>query len=101
MVDEPQGNYKDLSKYYSASKCCVLGSLIEGKNRFISESQSCDVPIIVFKDFNKYSRGDFPVFFGNAGATDFFGQTFGNCTGVKLVRLKFAVTNLFDGVRSR
>lgn len=60
-------DYKDLSKYYSASKCCVLGSLIEGKNRFISESQSCDVPIIVFKDFNKYTRGDFPVFFGNAG----------------------------------
>ena len=59
--------YKDLSRFYSSSKCAVLGSLIEGKNRFISEALSCDTPIIVFKDFNKYTRGDFPVFFGNSG----------------------------------
>lgn len=59
--------YKHLSKYYSAAKCCVLGSLIEGKNRFISEAQSCNTPIVVFKDFNKYARGKFPIFFGNSG----------------------------------
>ena len=28
---------------------------------------SCNTPIIVFKDFNKYSRGDYPIFFGNSG----------------------------------
>ena len=64
---EPYIDYKDLSKYYSSSRCAVLGSLIEGKNRFISEAMSCDTPIVVFKDFNKYSRGDYPVFFGNSG----------------------------------
>ena len=63
----PYIDYKDLPKYYSASKCGVLGSLIEGKNRFISECLSCNTPIIVFKDFNKYARGDYPVFFGNSG----------------------------------
>ena len=63
----PYIDYKDLSLVYSSAKCAVLGSLIEGKNRFISEAQSCDTPIIVFKDFNKYVRGDFPVFFGNSG----------------------------------
>ncbi|MBO7672277.1 glycosyltransferase [bacterium] len=63
----PWIDYKDLPLMYSRSKCGVLGSLIEGKNRFISEIQSCNTPIIVFKDFNKYSRGDFPVFFGNSG----------------------------------
>lgn len=63
----PYIEYKDLSTFYSSAKCAVLCSLIEGKNRFISEAQSCDTPIIVFKDFNKYSRGDFPVFFGNSG----------------------------------
>lgn len=64
---EPYIEYKNISKYYSAAKCCVLGSLIEGKNRFISESLSSNTPIIVFKDFNKYARGDYPVFFGNSG----------------------------------
>jgi len=64
---EPYLEYKTLPEYYSASKCAVLGSLIEGKNRFISEALSADTPIICFKDFNKYARGDYPVFFGNSG----------------------------------
>ena len=59
--------HKDLAKYYTQARCCVLGSLLEGKNRFISEAMSCNTPIIVFKDFNKYSRGDYPIFFGNSG----------------------------------
>ena len=63
----PWIDYRDLPKYYSASRCCFLGSLIEGKNRFISESLSCDTPVVVFKDFNKYARGNYPVFFGNSG----------------------------------
>lgn len=63
----PYIQYSDLPKYYSAARCGVLGSLIEGKNRFISEGMSCDMPVIVFKDFNKFARGDYPVFFGNSG----------------------------------
>lgn len=60
-------DYKDLPKYYTGAHCCILASLLEGKNRFISEAMCCDTPIIVFKDFNKYSRGDYPIFFGNSG----------------------------------
>ena len=63
----PYIQYSDLPKYYSAAKCGVLGSLIEGKNRFLSEGMSCDMPVIVFKDFNQFARGDYPVFFGNSG----------------------------------
>lgn len=63
----PYIEYKHLPHYYTSAKCCVLGSLMEGKNRFISEAMSCNTPVIVFKDFNKYVRGDFPVFFGNSG----------------------------------
>ena len=60
-------DYKDLPKYYTGARCSILASLLEGKNRFISEAMSCNTPIIVFKDFNKYSRGDYPIFFGNSG----------------------------------
>jgi len=63
----PYIDYGDLAKYYTSAKCCVLGSLLEGKNRFISEAMSCNTPVIVFKDFNKYSRGDYPIFFENSG----------------------------------
>ncbi len=57
----------ELKNYYSRAKCAVLCSLLEGKNRFIQEAQSCDVPVIVFKDFNKYTRGSHPAFYENAG----------------------------------
>ncbi len=60
-------DYKDLPKYYTQARCCVLASLLEGKNRFISEARSCNTPVIVFSDFNKYSRGDYPIFFKNSG----------------------------------
>ncbi len=60
-------DYKELPKYYTGARCCVLASLLEGKNRFISEAMCCNTPIIVFKDFNKFSRGDYPVFFKNSG----------------------------------
>ena len=59
--------YADLPKYYTKAKCCVLASLMEGKNRFISEARACNTPIIVFRDFNKYARGDYPIFYGNSG----------------------------------
>ena len=60
-------DYKDLPRYYTSAKCCVLASILEGKNRFISEAMSCNTPIIVFKDFNKYSCGDYPILFNNSG----------------------------------
>ena len=60
-------DYKDLPKYYTGARCSILASLLEGKNRFISEAMACNTPIIVFKDFNKYSRGDYPIFFENSG----------------------------------
>lgn len=60
-------DYKDLPKYYTGAKCSILASLLEGKNRFISEAMSCNTPIIVFKDFNKYSRGEYPIFYENSG----------------------------------
>lgn len=63
----PYIEHKDLAKYYTSSKCCVLGSLMEGKNRAINEAMSCDTPVVVFKDFNKFARGDYPVFFENSG----------------------------------
>ena len=43
----PFVDYKDLPKYYTSARCCVLASLLEGKNRFISEAMSCNTPIIV------------------------------------------------------
>lgn len=63
----PYIEWYDLPRYYTSAKCGVLASLMEGKNRFINEVTSCDTPIIVFKDFNKFARGGYPVFFGNSG----------------------------------
>ena len=73
----PFVEYKELPKYYTSAKCCVLASLLEGKNRFISEAMACNTPIIVFKDFNKYSRGDYPIFYNNSGeyAPDFSAES--------------------------
>ena len=59
--------HKNISAYYTSAKCCVLTSIIEGKNRFIHEAMSCDTPIVVFNEFNKFSRGDAPIFYGNSG----------------------------------
>ena len=63
----PYIEYKDLASYYSRAKCGVLATLMEGKNRFISEAMSCNVPVVVFKDFNKFARCGYPVFYGNSG----------------------------------
>ena len=60
-------DYKDISKYYSASKFLVLTSLIEGKNRTIQEAMCCNTPIIVFKDHNKWARGPHEIVYENAG----------------------------------
>ncbi len=63
----PYIEHKDLPKYYTSAKCCVLASLMEGKNRAINEAMSCDTPIVVFKDFNKFARNGYPVFRKNSG----------------------------------
>ncbi len=63
----PWVNYSDIPKYYAAAKCCVLTSLIEGKNRSINEAMSCNTPVVVFKQHNQWARGDYPIFFGNSG----------------------------------
>ncbi len=58
----PHVNYDEISKYYTNSKCLVLASLIEGKNRSINEAASCNTPVIVFRDHNKWARGGYPIF---------------------------------------
>lgn len=59
--------YKDICNYYSRAKFMVLTSLIEGKNRTIQESMSCNTPIIAFKDHNKWARGSHEIIYENAG----------------------------------
>ena len=64
---EPYIKHDELAKVYTSAKCTVLTSLIEGNNRCIFESLCCDTPIVVFKDHNKWARGEHPIFFGNSG----------------------------------
>lgn len=60
-------DYSEMSKYYSNSKFTILTSLIEGKNRTLQESMSCNTPVIVFKDHNKYARGEHELFYEDSG----------------------------------
>ena len=63
----PSVPYNELPREYSSAKCLVLSSLLEGKNRALSEAMCCDTPIVIFKDFNKWARMGYPVFYGNSG----------------------------------
>ena len=63
----PWINRSELSRFYSCSKCCVLCSLIEGKNRAIQEAQSCNTPIVLFKDHNKFAKGEYPLIYKGSG----------------------------------
>ncbi len=63
----PWINRCDISKFYTGAKCCVLCSLIEGKNRALQEAQCCDTPIIIFKDHNKFAKGEYPIIYKNSG----------------------------------
>jgi glycosyltransferase involved in cell wall biosynthesis len=64
----PQARYvEELPRYYSRAKLCVLGSLLEGKNRAIYEAMSCNTPVVCFRQFNQYARGDTPAFPAGAG----------------------------------
>jgi glycosyltransferase involved in cell wall biosynthesis len=55
-------NMKSMPHYYSRAKVCVLGSLLEGKNRSIKEAMSCNVPVMTFRQFNQYQRNGEPAF---------------------------------------
>lgn len=57
----------ELNTLYSRSKCTVLTSIFEGKNRSLSESICCNTPVVVFKDLCKYTRGKEEIFPENAG----------------------------------
>lgn len=63
----PKIPYAEMPTYYSRAKVTVLGSLLEGKNRSIHESMSCDTPVVTFKHFNQYARGETEAIFENAG----------------------------------
>ena len=54
--------YQEMPLYYSRSKVCLLGSLLEGKNRSLSEAMSCNIPVICFGQFNQYVRGKAELF---------------------------------------
>ena len=64
----PHAGYdSDLPKYYSNAKLCVLGALIEGKNRSIFEAAMCDTPVVWFDAFNQFARGDHQPLADNVG----------------------------------
>ena len=63
----PWIDHNELPKFYTRSRCCVLPSLIEGKNRFIQEAQSCNTPVVVFKDHNKFAKGQHPIIYKGSG----------------------------------
>lgn len=52
----------EMPKHYSSAKCCVLASLIEGKNRAITEAMACGTPVVLFKQHNQWARGKYPIF---------------------------------------
>lgn len=54
--------YQEKPLYYSRSKVCLLGSLLEGKNPRLSEAMSCNTPVICFRQFNQYIRGKTELF---------------------------------------
>jgi glycosyltransferase involved in cell wall biosynthesis len=65
----PKVPYHDLPSLYSRSKVHVLASLIEGKNRSLSEAMSCDTPVVCFEEFNAAARNGSPAFAPGAGLT--------------------------------
>jgi Glycosyltransferase len=59
--------YQEMPLYYSRSKVYLLGSLLEGKNRSLSEAMSCNIPVICFRQFNQYLRDKAELFPQGAG----------------------------------
>src|SRR6185437_883605 len=48
--------YQDARRFMQRSRCLVLCSLVEGRNRAIREAMSCDIPVVMFQHFNQYTR---------------------------------------------
>lgn len=48
--------HRDLVKYYCRARVVVLGALLEGKSRVLSEAMACDTPVVCFEEFNRYAR---------------------------------------------
>jgi glycosyltransferase involved in cell wall biosynthesis len=67
LVPRVVHHYQELPSFYSRAKGYVLGSLIEGKNRSLSEAISCNLPALVCTEFNQYARGSDGAFPCGAG----------------------------------
>lgn len=52
----PKAGPYEVSQYLSQSKVAVLSSFIEGKNRFLHEALSCNIPTIHFNNLCQYIR---------------------------------------------
>lgn len=64
----PLANWsEELPKLYARARVCVLGSLIEGKNRSLQEAMLCDTPVVCFADYNRHVRGPTAPFPPEAG----------------------------------
>lgn len=59
--------WRGMPEVYARSRCVVLGSLIEGKNRSLHEAMACDTPVVCFRDYNRAARGPEEVFPPGAG----------------------------------
>lgn len=70
-------DYRKTVEYLAKAKIAVLGSLIEGKSRFIYEAMACNTPVVLFNDFNKYARGPEKVLpqGGGLAAPDFSAES--------------------------
>jgi glycosyltransferase involved in cell wall biosynthesis len=62
-------DYSKIASSLASSKICLLGSLLEGKNRAIYEAMSCNTAVVCFEDFNKYARGEEPILPPHCGLT--------------------------------
>ncbi|HEY9783966.1 MAG TPA: glycosyltransferase [Candidatus Obscuribacterales bacterium] len=63
----PTVTWSAMRTYYSRARVCVLGSLIGDSNRSIKEAMCADTPVICFKQFNQYARGEELPFPSGAG----------------------------------
>lgn len=59
--------FHELPYLYSRAKICVLGALIEGKNRSIQEAMCCNTPVICNTGYNQYVRGETPIVLDGTG----------------------------------
>lgn len=63
---------QELCKYYNRAKCTVLTSIFEGKNRMISESLCCNVPVVTFNNLCKFTKGNDLTVPKNAGVSCYY-----------------------------